>query len=235
MLDNIRIVLVNTSHPGNIGAAARAMKTMGLSRLYLVNPQQFPHPTSTAMASGALDLLDNAIICKTLLEATEDCQLLIGTSARDRSLTWPALNPRECAEKVVAQEKHETAIIFGRERYGLYNEELQLCHYHLQIPANPDYNSLNLGNAVQLIAYEIYVASLREPSHTIKSADFATMANLEGFYQHLERTLKDIQFIKENVPNRIMPRLRRLFNRTQLTDVEINILRGILTAIEKNQ
>lgn len=230
----VRIVLVNTSHPGNIGSAARAMKTMGLSKLYLVDPQQFPHQKAIEMASNAGDVLEKAIIVQTIDEAIADCHLVIGTSARPRAIPWPVLTARECAEKIMTQSpKMKIAILFGREQSGLTNEELHRCHYHMQIPSNPEYNSLNLASAVQIIAYELRVAS--ETSHVQVKWDYDYAANeaLEGFYAHLERVLIQLEFLNLKAPRQLMTRLRRLFHRTQLDVMEVNILRGMLDAIEK--
>lgn len=233
MLSNIRIVLVNTSHPGNIGAAARAMKTMGLESLYLVQPKQFPHVKADEMASGALDVLGQAIVVDDLGDAIGDCGLVVGTSARSRAIPWPLLTPRELAEKA-ASEAHQTkiAIVFGREQSGLTNTELQRCHYHVQIPSNPDYSSLNIAAAVQVIAYELRVASVNvEP--LVWDYEYASEAELHGFYEHLERVLIQVQFLNPEVPRQLMPRLHRLFNRARPDVMEINILRGILGAVEK--
>src|SRR5690554_4650161 len=161
-LDNLRIVLVNTTHPGNIGGAARAMKNMGLSRLYLVAPKEYPSDKATWRSAGALDVLDNAVVVDTLDEAIAGCGLVVGTSARERRIPWPLLDPRECGTNVVSEaEQHEVALVFGREDRGLTNEELHKCNYHMHIPANPDYSSLNLATAVQVITYEVRMASLQ--------------------------------------------------------------------------
>ena len=234
MLTNIRIVLVNTSHPGNIGAAARAMKTMGLSKLYLVEPQLFPHVKADEMASGALDVLGQAVIVKNLDEAIYDCELVVGTSARSRNIPWPMLSPRQFAEKAI-QEKTNVAVIFGREQSGLTNEELHRCHYHIQVPSNPDYSSLNIAAAVQVIAYELRVASLQNTSEELTwDVPFANMEQMQALYEHLERVLIKIDFLNPEVPRQLMPRLQRLFNRARLDVMEMNILRGILGAVEKN-
>lgn len=234
MLETVRIVLVNTSHPGNIGAAARAMKNMGLGRLVLVNPQLFPHADATSRASGADDLLANAQICETLDEALAGCGLVIGSSARPRRLNVTQLDPRQCANRIWDEARNtEVAVLFGREHSGLTNEELIRCHYHLHIPTNPSYSSLNLAAAVQVLAYELRMAHIAgqgteqtgEPTETAATAD-----RMEGFYEHLQATLVEIGFLDPNNPRIMMRRLRRLFNRARPNDVEINILRGILTA-----
>lgn len=233
MLKHIRIVLINTSHPGNIGSAARAMKTMGLSELYLVSPHQFPHPKAVEMASGAVDVLENARVVESLSVAIKDCHLVIGTSARNRTIPWPMLTPHECALKASKARDHQIAILFGRENSGLTNEELHQCHYHLQIPANSDYSSLNLASAVQIVAYELRMAILNEKLDIEWDSAFATHEELEGFYHHLEKVLIDLDFLKKTAPRQLMTRLRRLFNRARLDEMEVNILRGILTAVEK--
>jgi tRNA (cytidine32/uridine32-2'-O)-methyltransferase len=233
MLNNIRIVLIETSHPGNIGSAARAMKTMGLKNLYLVAPKHFPHPKADEMASSAVDILAKAVVVKTLAEAVADCHLVIGTSTRSRAIPWPLLSPRELAEKVRTEaESVKTAILFGREQSGLTNEELHSCHFHVQIPANPEYSSLNLAAAVQIIAYELRLASL---TATPVQWDYqlATADDLEGFYDHLENVLIKLDFLNPKAPRQLMTRLRRLVGRARPDMMEINILRGILSAVEK--
>ncbi len=236
MQKNIRIVLLNTSHPGNIGAAARAMKTMNLSQLYLVGPQYFPHADATARAAGADDILAQAHVVENFSQAIADCQLVIGASARSRALPWPVVDARECGEKVVAHASQgPVAIVFGREREGLTNEELQLCNYHVHIPCNVEYSSLNLAAAVQVLCYEINVAMLVNKANDAPQEAFdapASHAEIQRFYQHLEETLVAIDFLDPNNPRQLMPRLQRLFNRVGLEQQELNILRGILSAIE---
>lgn len=234
MLKNIRVVLVNTSHPGNIGAAARAMKTMSLANLYLVSPQLFPHPKATEMATGAADILDKAVIVSSLAEAVADCGLVVGTSARSRTIPWPMLSPRQFAEKAILEATtSNVAIIFGREQSGLTNDELHHCHFHLQIPCDPGYTSLNVAAAVQIIAYELRIASLAEAVKGEWDYQFATAKEMQGFYEHLERVLITIDFLNPKVPRQLMTRLQRLFNRARPDVMEINILRGILGAIDK--
>lgn len=234
MLNNIRIVLINTSHPGNIGSAARAMKTMGLTQLYLVSPKEFPHPKAIELAAGAADILDQAVVVAELDEAIADCSLVVGTSSRSRAIPWPLLSPRELAEKAqVEAVNNKVAILFGREQSGLTNEELHRCHFHLHIPSNPDYCSLNLASAVQVIAYELCVASQAEAVATPWDYSFATQQDMEGMFAHLEKVLIEIDFLKPEAPRQLMTRLRRLYNRARLDEMEVNILRGILNAIEK--
>jgi tRNA/rRNA methyltransferase len=232
-LDRIRIVLCRTSHPGNIGSAARAMKTMGLSRLVLVRPRQFPHEESYALASGATDVLENIRICDTLEDALTGCTLAIGLTARKRELSHHAVAPREAAAEAmrIAAQQQEVALVFGGETNGLSNEELIRCQRLANIPANPEYSSLNLAAAVQVLAYELRMAAQITPLATAKQAELATHDEAEGFYSHLEQTLTDIGFLDPAQPKRLMSRLRRLFTRAGLQKEEVNILRGILKSI----
>jgi len=242
--ENVRIVLINPSHPGNIGAVARAMKTMCLQHLYLVEPKVFPHADATARAAGADDLLSQAIVCKTLDEALGDCQLIIGASARLRSISCPVVEPEECAKQVDLENKaHNIAIMFGREHSGLTNKEVDRCHNLIHIPSNSDFSSLNLAAAVQIVAYELLKIRLntrQNGGHDEHSADnqknlinHATVNDMELFYAHLERTLIGTEFIDPAAPRHIMRRLRCLFNRARPEVVEVNILRGILTSIQE--
>lgn len=235
MLDQVRIVLVNTSHTGNMGSAARAMKTMGLSNLVLVDPQALPDGNANALAAGASDILARARIVPTLDEAITGCGLVIGTSARSRTLSWPMLGPREAGQKLVEEgRRHPVALVFGRERTGLTNDELQKCHYHVAIPANPEYSSLNLAMAVQTLCYEVRMHWLEGVSLAEEEpVDYPSADVLEGFYHHLERTLLHTGFISEGHPGQVMNKLRRLFNRARPETVELNILRGILTSVQK--
>lgn len=237
MLDRIRIILVNTSHPGNIGATARAMKTMGLTELYLVGPEKFPHAKAREMAASADDVLENATVCDNLQEAIADCSLVIGTSARMRKIPWPLLNPRELAEKIKQEPvQSQIAILLGREQSGLTNEELQCCHYHVHIPANPLYTSLNLASAVQVIAYELRMASMSEHiAHDEWDYRLATADEMEKFFTHLQEVLISVDFLKQNAPRKLMTRLRRLFLRARPDVMEMNILRGMLTAMMEHQ
>ncbi|MGB6976334.1 MAG: RNA methyltransferase [Gammaproteobacteria bacterium] len=233
----IRIVLVHPTHPGNIGAVARSMKTMGFSRLYLVQPQSFPHADATARAAGADDVLAGAIITTTLTEALSECSLVIGSSARIRALSLPLLNPRQCALQIMVEPATpEIALVFGQERSGLSNAELQQCHYHLYIPTTADFSSMNLAAAVQLVLYEIRMAALLSdtPLPTPPNQEpLATVKQAQDFYQHLEQTLIGINFLDPNNKRHMMSRMQRLFNRTRLETTEYNILRGILTAIQR--
>lgn len=235
---NIRIVLVNTSHPGNIGGAARAMKNMGLERLYLVEPQDFPSDQAVWRAAGATDVLDNAVVVQSLDEAIAGCSLVVGTSARERRIPWPLLDPRQCGESVWNEShQHEVAIVFGREDRGLTNEELHKCNYHVHIPSNPEYSSLNLATAVQVITYEVRMAYLlATENNTLPQHqwDFppADAQALETFYTHIEDTLVQLDFLDKDNPKQTMTRLRRLFNRVRMDQMELNIFRGVLTAMQ---
>jgi len=232
--DSIRIVLVGTSHPGNIGSTARAMKTMGLSRLYLVSPEAFPDKKANELAAGADDILERAVVTDTLPQALHGCQLIFATSARPRDIYLPGLTPRECADKVADfSENSEIAVVFGREQSGLSNQELLQCHYHIHIPTAADFSSLNLSQAVQIMAYEIRMQGLAPKAHVSNKQDtLATAEQIELFYQHLESVLIAIDFLKLSNPKRLQQRLRRLFNRATLETMEVNILRGLLTHIE---
>ncbi|MFU2046592.1 tRNA (cytosine(32)/uridine(32)-2'-O)-methyltransferase TrmJ [Avibacterium gallinarum] len=238
MLENIRIVLVETSHSGNIGSAARAMKTMGLSQLYLVAPKQGVDEQAIALAAGADDVVKNAVIVPTFDQAVADCEFVIGTSARLRHLQSTLLEPRACAEKAVAFAKqYKVAIVFGRERIGLTNEELLKCRYHLTIPANPDYSSLNLAMAVQLICYELRMAWLEENKKDVDLSlssienTYPTAQELEYFFAHTERLYQQLGFIQNQG---VMQKLRRLYLRAEVEKNELNILRGMLSAVEKS-
>lgn len=234
----VRVVLVETSHPGNIGGAARAMKNMGLANLYLVSPHRYPSDRARWRAAGADDVLDDAVVVDSLEAAVAGCGLVVGTSARDRRIPWPLLNPRECGERVVQETSHhDVALVFGREDRGLTNEELQRCTYHVHIPANPDYSSLNLAAAVQVLCYEVRMAALAGengelPSLTGWDVPPARAEDLELYFQHLEQALVDIGFHDRDNPRQTMARLRRLYGRIRLDRMELSILRGVLTAMQ---
>ena len=233
--DSIRIVLIATSHPGNIGSAARAMKTMGLSRLYLVSPQSYPDRRANDMAAGADDILANAVITASLPEALQGCQLVLGTSARPRDIALLGLSPAETAELIVKEAPGtEVAIIFGREHAGLTNEELLHCHYHIHIPTDAAFSSLNLAQAVQIMAYEIRMRGLLPVAQSsMREGDPIALADeVERLHQHLEEVLIEINFLSLSNPKRLQQRLRRLFNRAKLESMEVNILRGILTHVQ---
>lgn len=235
-LQSIRIVLVATTHAGNIGSTARAMKTMGLEQLYLVAPKCVLNDQAFAMAAGAEDILHQAVVVDTLVDAIHPCQLVLGTSARQRDLALPELTPSEQAQMIASQPKAtQIAILFGREHAGLTNEELLHCHYHIYIPTNPHYGSLNISQAVQIIAYEIRIKCLNNKNVlAVRSKEQrASGEEIALFYQHLHRVLIGIGFLKASNPKRLLHRLRRLFNRSQLEKSEVNILRGILTHMER--
>jgi len=232
---SIRIVLVDTTHPGNIGAVARAMKNMGLSDLALVEPKKFPHKEAIARASGAVDVLENAAVVDSLDEALTDCVFTAGASARSRTINWPCMEPRECAAKLLHESQAgPVAAVFGPEKYGLTNAHLDLCDTLLTIPTNPDFSSLNLGMAVQILTYELRAAGIdRDQPHYESDAPLATGADMEHFYAHLETVLTELQFLDPENPRHLMRRLRRLFIRANPDQNEVNILRGILSAVDK--
>ena len=232
----IRMVLVNTTHPGNIGGAARAIKNMGLTELYLVQPREYPAPRAVWRAAGARDILANAKIVESLDEAIEGCGLVVGTSARERRIPWPLINPRECGEKIWSEAvSHDVALLFGREDRGLTNSELQKCNFHVHIPSNPDYSSLNLATAVQVLAYEVRMASLQDDKGVLPTMDewdqpLATADELELFHNHLAETMATLKFYDPDNPKQLLTRMRRLFNRTRMDKMEVSMLRGLLTA-----
>lgn len=240
MLDHIRIVLVNTTHPGNIGAVARAMKNMGLGDLCLVAPKRYPDEAATARASGATDILENARVVEQLHEAIADCQLVVGASARGRHIPWPVIDPRELASIATPMAgRSRVAILFGREDRGLTNEELHACHHHVHIPSVEGFSSLNVAAAVQVICYELRMSALqlseeeRPQWGTDWDIELADHGELERLFEHLERTLIEIDFLDPDNPRQLMPRLRRLFLRALPDKVEVNVLRGILKSVNK--
>ena len=237
----IRVVLVGTQHPGNIGSAARALKTMGLSRLALVAPERYPHADADALAAGADDVLAAATLHATLAEAVADCRLVLGCTARSRRIALPEQSPREAATHALAEagQGAEVAIVFGRERTGLDNDELQLCHGAVHIPANPDYSSLNLAAAVQVLAYELRMAWLQAgaavETHGLAAAvaEPASHAQLEGLFAQLAETLEAIDFHKGRAPQSALRKLRRLFLRSGLDAREVRLLRGVLADAQR--
>jgi len=243
MLDKIRIVLVNTTHPGNIGATARAMKNMGLSDLCLVEPKHFPHADADARASGADDILASARVVDSLEAALADCQLVVGTSARERHIPWPLVNPRElgaiAAQALNADSSRDArvAVLFGREASGLTNDELQRCHKHVHIPTNPSFSSLNVAAAVQVISYEMRMALVEDQVAktpqwgTRWDIELADNNEIEQMFEHLEKVLVEIDFLDPANPRQLMPRLRRLFLRAVPDKVEVNVMRGILKKV----
>ena len=236
LLAHIRIVLARTSHPGNIGAAARAMKTMGLSDLVLVEPAVFPNSQADAMAAGSTDLLARARVCATLAEALADTTLALGVSARRRDIVSEVLTPPEAAVRLLTEaQTGPVALVFGNESSGLSNEELSLCQGLVTIAATPDYSSLNLAAAVQVLSYDIRQAWLGHAAWPQPALDAASSDEVEKFYAHMETALAELEFLNPGSPGKLMLKLRRLFARTRLAKEEVNILRGILTAAQEAQ
>jgi len=238
-LQNIKIVMAGTTHPGNIGAAARAMANMCFTRLTLVDPQCPVGEIAYARASGANAILDNRDTCNDLASAIADCNCVIAASARRRSLSWPELSPPELADKLIdMNDTAQTALVFGREHSGLSNEEMQLCNYMVYIPTNPDFSSLNVASAIQVLCYEIFQRQAIVPQivKPIEKQDMPVEhSELEGYFEHLQNVLQMCEFLDPQQPGLIMQRLRRLYLRSEVTRNEINILRGMLTAIEKQR
>jgi TrmH family RNA methyltransferase len=231
-----RIVLVSPSHPGNIGAVARAMKNMGLSDLALVNPAVFPDHQATVRASGADDILAQAQVYTTLPEALAEAQWVLGASARLRDLSQTLIDPKQCAEFVAQQAGSKVALVFGRESSGLTNEELSLCHYHVHIPTAPDFASLNLAAAVQVIVYEIFMAQRKAAPGQASQAprtDLASASAVSGFLTHLNELLAAINYFDPAHPRGLKQRLRRIFLKASLEQTEVNILRGMVRKIER--
>lgn len=231
---SVRIVLVGTTHPGNIGAVARAMKNMGQSDLVLVNPRYFPHADATARASGADDILASARVTESVEEALTDCTYVAGASARSRTIGWPAMAPRECAQRLVAETPNgRAAAVFGPENAGLTNEDLDRCHTLLTIPTAPGFSSLNLAMAVQVLTYELRVATIENPG-LVPTSDvpLASGEELALFFAHLEQVLAVSGYLDPENPRLLMRRLRRLFMRAEPDKSEINILRGILASLD---
>jgi tRNA (cytidine32/uridine32-2'-O)-methyltransferase len=237
-LENIKIVMVGTTHPGNIGAAARAMHNMCIANLTLVDPQCPIGEIAYARASGANAVLDNRQTCDQLAQAVADCNYVIATSARHRSLAWPELDPEGLAVKLSSMDENDrVALVFGREHSGLTNDELQLCNYMVSIPTNPEFSSLNLASAIQVLCYEIYRRQASQPA--VKAPEpqdmRASSGEVERYFEHLQQVLESTGFMDPKQPGLIMQRLRRLYLRSELTRNEINILRGMLSAIEKRR
>ena len=238
--ENVKIILVNTSHPGNIGASARAMANMGFSNLVLVQPKDFPSGVAIGRAASAVDILETAQVFDSLEEAVSDCTLVICTSARSRKIPWPMVTPEQAAVKVLEEKStSKVALVFGREDAGLNNGELQLGHFHVQIPTEKNFSSLNLAASVLVICYELHKHKLYHQSQGPSAEkdywdqDFATSDELEHFYKHLERVMVAIKFHDPENPRQLMQRVRRLFGRIRIDVMEMNILRGILSNIEK--
>ncbi len=244
---NIRIVLVETSHPGNIGAVARAMKNMQLETLYLVRPKNFPDGQAVARSSGATDVLNSAVVCASLAEAIADCQLVIAASARRRSISWPMTSAPQAALKLIQRGKvAPVALVFGREDRGLNNEELDHCHYMVRLPANPEFSSLNLAAAVQVFSYEIRKTYLADKSMQLENAPGtdelddladidkpASSNNLMNLFSHLEKTLIQVNFMPAHRTRTLMRKLMRFFYKSQITEEEVSIFRGILSELDR--
>ncbi|TAN85160.1 MAG: RNA methyltransferase [Gallionella sp.] len=229
MLNNIRVVLSHTSHPGNIGAAARAMKTMGLRHLYLVNPRHFPDPQADAMAAGADDLLRDAVVCGSIDEALQGVVFTVAMTARLRDISIEVKSPREAMPLLLQQAAAQpVALLFGTEMSGLTNEEMGKAQVLVNIPADPDFSSLNLAAAVQVMGYELNVAAQGDIPVAPETRP-APHEQVEGLFEHMEKTLLEIGFFTTQNPARLMQRLRRLYARARLEPEEINILRGILS------
>jgi tRNA (cytidine32/uridine32-2'-O)-methyltransferase len=233
MLENIRIVLVRTYHAGNIGSAIRAMKTMGLSELVLVNPRDYPSEEANKMASSAEDLLESAKVVDSLYEAVNDCELVIACTARPRTFDLPVLDPEQSASQLMKiASKKPVALVFGPERMGLHNDDIQLAHYRVTIPANPDYSSLNLASAVQILCYELR-KQMENPVEPSLDRTFPSIEQKENFYVTLEQVLNDVEFVNKQHPGQLMLKLRRFFSRAEMDESELNILRGSLAAVQR--
>lgn len=234
-LSNIRVVLVRTFHPGNIGSAARSMKTMGLSDLCLVGPKAFPSDEAIKMAAGAADVLNNARVFSSLEEAIEDCTVVIASTARPRGYDLPSVTPDEAAIRLnSAARSSPVALIFGPERMGLHNDDIRLAKYRVTIPANPDYSSLNMASAVQTLSYEIFKAAHTEDLELVApKVDLPTSRDIERLYEHMESVLKEIEFLRPH-QGETMQRIRHLLSRAEPDRIELNILRGILSAVERH-
>ena len=236
---NISFILVGTTHPGNIGAAARAMKNMGIHQMRLVSPKEFPHEKAFFRAKAATDVLEKAEVHKSLNDAISEAKLVIGTSARNRKVPWPIVSPREAAEEIVSFSKtneNKIAVIFGREDRGLTNEELGLCNLHVHIPSSDEYPSLNLSQAIQIIAYEIRLKALSNQGKLEKQewdVPLAKNAEIERLIDHFEELMQEVEFYKTDNPRQLLTRVRRFFKRSKLDHIEANIFRGVFAAIQK--
>jgi len=238
-LKNIRFVLSNTSHPGNIGAAARAMKVMGMANLHLINPTDYPSSEATARASGADDVLYAAEVHDNLDQSLASCTLVMGTSARNRGMDIEVIDLNQAAKMLTqAAKTQQVALIFGKERYGMTNEEMQRCHYLVKLPANPEYSSLNLGAAIQVAAYELRMRCLEdqvtESTEKVAEVPFATADKMDSFYQHLFGIMHDLNFMHSENQKSLEEKLRMMFNRLRIEKHEMDILRGFLSAVNKN-
>ena len=235
-LNTVKVVLVGTTHPGNIGAAARAIKNMGIYNFALVKPKEFPSDIAIYRSKAAKDILENAEIYESLEDAIAGCKLVVGTSARARSVPWPVFNPRDAAEEMSKISKQgNVAIVFGREDRGLTNDELGLCNFHVHIPSDPKYSSLNLSQAVQILAYEIRLAYSRDEviSEVKWDVDLANNEQTERLIDHMEELMQDVEFYDVENPRKLLLRVRRFFKRSKIDVMEANIFRGLFSAIQK--
>ncbi len=235
LLNSVKVVLVGTTHPGNIGASARAMKNMGIVNLALVKPKDFPSNEAIYRSKAAKDVLESAQIYENLEDAVSDCELVIGTSARGRKVPWPVLDPKDAADRVaVHSENNKVAIVFGREDRGLTNQELGLCNLHVHIPADPEYSSLNLSQAVQILVYEIRVSILKDQEcEEYWDVDLATNEQTERLIDHMDELMKEVEFYDVQNPRKLLLRVRRFFKRSRIDVMEANIFRGLFAAIQK--
>ena len=235
LLNSIKVVLVGTTHPGNIGATARAMKNMGIVNLALVAPKEFPSDVATYRSKAAKDVLENAEVFDTLKMAISDCELVIGTSARERKVPWPILNPKDASQEVSRGSlNNKVAVVFGREDRGLTNEELGLCNLHVHIPTDPEYSSLNLSQAVQIMVYEIRSAILENEGNDGNwDVEFADNDQTERLISHMDELMQEVDFYEIDNPRKLLLRVRRFFKRSRLDVMEVNIFRGLFAAIQK--
>ena len=236
LLNSVKVVLVGTTHPGNIGATARAMKNMGILDLALVEPKEFPSDVATFRSKAAKDILEKASVHRSLAEAVSECELVVGTSARGRTVPWPVLNPREAAEEMHKSSLNgKVAIVFGREDRGLTNEELGLCNFHVHIPSDPEYSSLNLSQAVQILAYEIRLSYLQD-RHVNKEywdVELANNEQTERLINHMDELMQEVDFYDVENPRKLLVRVRRFFKRSKIDVMEANIFRGLFATIQK--
>jgi tRNA (cytidine32/uridine32-2'-O)-methyltransferase len=236
LLNSVKVVLVGTTHPGNIGATARAMKNMGILDLALVEPKEFPSDVATFRSKAAKDILEKASVHRSLAEAVSECELVVGTSARGRTVPWPVLNPREAAEEMHKSSRNgKVAIVFGREDRGLTNEELGLCNFHVHIPSDPEYSSLNLSQAVQILAYEIRLSYLKD-QHVNKDywdVELANNEQTERLINHMDELMQEVDFYDVENPRKLLVRVRRFFKRSKIDVMEANIFRGLFATIQK--
>ena len=235
LLNSVRVVLVGTTHPGNIGATARAMKNMGIVNLALVKPKDFPSNEAIYRSKAAKDVLESAQIYENLEDAVSDCELVIGTSARGRTVPWPVLDPKDAADRVaIHSENNKVAIVFGREDRGLTNQELGLCNLHVHIPTDPEYSSLNLAQAVQILVYEIRVSILKDQEYEeYWDVDLATNEQTERLIDHMDELMQEVEFYDVQNPRKLLLRVRRFFKRNSIDVMEANIFRGLFAAIQK--